>query len=96
MQSSEIKKLFHELNEIKRRLDGLDTNGDVEEIKKAATQLVANTRGFEATVKDHGAELHRIMRVIERLERRCPLMRPKTDEFESVGGCDEVDPDHSD
>lgn len=96
LQSAEAKKLFAKLEEINRRLDALQSNGDVEDIKKAAKTLIANTQGFEATVKSHGAELHRIMRVIERLEKRCPLMRPRTDEFESVGGCDEVDSDHSD
>jgi hypothetical protein len=93
LQGLDVKKLFVEIQKINKRLDELPSNGDVEKLTEAAKKLVANTAGFENVVIDHGATLGRMLRVIERLERRCPLMKPETDEFESVSAklkvCDE-------
>ena len=80
MQSAEVKKLFLEVERINKRLDDLDLDG----MKKVMKQVVAYAEGFQSTVENHGTQLGRAMRVLDRIEQRCPLMKAPTAEFESV------------
>lgn len=80
MQSEEVKKLFAEVTKINKRLDDLD----LENMKLVMQKVAAYANAFESTVKNHGTQLGRAMRVLDRIEQRCPLMKAPTAEFESV------------
>ena len=85
MQSAEVKKLFSKLEEIEKRLDDLDSNGELLEIKRVLNTVAADWQGVKSVVENQGNVAARMERVLSRLELRCPLMKPATDEFKKVG-----------
>jgi hypothetical protein len=93
-----IKKLFAivdqlddklaRLDELEARLNALDNNGKLEEIKKQMAQVAANSRVVVHEVERHGTILDGVETTLRRVQLRCPLMKPDTSEFEKVGGGD--------
>lgn len=79
-----LKKVFAKLDELSERLDGLDTNGKLEEIQKQMSTVAANSQVVVNTVESHGDVIAKLEKRLTRLDLRCPLMKPDTDEFESV------------
>lgn len=79
-----LKKIFAELDAIKKRLDALDQNGQLEEIKRQIAKVAANSQVVVNTVQTHGDVIQRLERTLTRLDIRCPLMKPDTDEFQQV------------
>ncbi len=88
MQSAEVKKVFAKLEEIEGRLNALDSNGELQEIKDVLNRVAADWKGVKSVVENQGNVTARMERVLTRLELRCPLMKPATDEFAKV-----VEPD---
>jgi hypothetical protein len=88
-----IKKLFAivdqlddklaRLDELEKRLNALD-NGKLEEIRKEMMTVAANSQVVVNTVESHGDVIAKLEKRLTRLDLRCPLMKPDTDEFESV------------
>lgn len=84
MQSPEIKKLFAKLEEIGGRLSELDSNGKLDDIGLQIKTAVANSEVVLSCVQRHSSDIAYIKASLEKLELRCPLLKP-TGEFESVG-----------
>ena len=89
-----LKKLFAKLDEfgerlksleaLEERLTALDTNGQLDEIKKTMVRVEANSQVVVNTVEAHGDTIGRLEKTLQRLDLRCPLMKPETDEFPQV------------
>lgn len=80
----ELEKRLAKLDEIEQRLAKLDTNGRLEDIRKEMAQVAANSRMVVTQVEANGNMIANMEKTITRLNVRCPLMRPDTNEFPKV------------
>lgn len=83
MSDAQINKLFAEITRLHKRLDGFQKNGEIEEINKKLKQIAANGEAVIQCVRQHGSVIEYMSSRLERLELRCPLLKP-TGEFENV------------
>jgi hypothetical protein len=79
-----LKKIFAKLDELGKRIDGLDTNGALDEIRKEMKTVAANSQVVVNVVEAHGDTLGRMEKTVERLHMSCPLLKPSTAELEAV------------
>jgi hypothetical protein len=79
-----IDELSSELAAIKEQLEQL-SNGKFEAIRKSMAIVAAESRVVVNVITAHGNVIERFERTLTRLDLRCPLMKPDTSEFESVG-----------
>jgi hypothetical protein len=79
-----LKKLFAKLDELGKRLDELDSNGKLDEIRKEMKTVAANSQIVVNVVESHGDTLAKLERTVERLHMRCPLLKHDTDEVPAV------------
>lgn len=63
-----LRKIFVELGAIEKRM----------------AEVAANSQVVVATVQSHGDVIQRLERTLTRLNLRCPLLKPDTDELPKV------------
>jgi cystathionine beta-lyase/cystathionine gamma-synthase len=90
-----LKKLFaltdrleaklSRLDELEKRLTALDTNGKLDAIENQMKKVASNSQVVVTTVQSHGETIARLEKTLTRLNIRCPLLKPKTEELPSVG-----------
>jgi len=86
-----LEQKINRLDELEARLAALDTNGKLEsvqrqmgEIKSSMAKVAADGQVVVSTVISHGDTIARLEKTLTRLDLRCPLMKPGTDEFPKV------------
>ena len=85
MSDAQINKLFVEITRLNQRLDILDTDEKIEEIDRKLKAIASNSELVVKCVQQHGSVIEHMSGRLERLELRCPLLKP-TGEFERVSG----------
>jgi len=80
----EINKQLARLDVLEQKISELDPNGKLDEIKYEMRVVAANSQVVINTVEGHGENIRRLEKTLTRLDLRCPLMKPSTDEFPSV------------
>jgi hypothetical protein len=91
---SALRKLFAKLDvlddvvarleSLERRLAELDTNGKLGEIERQMKTVAANSQVVISTVESHGTVLEKLSNRLRRLDLRCPLLKPPTEELKKV------------
>ena len=79
-----LEKKLERLDALEQRLTSLDTNGKLDEIERQMITVAANSQVVVNTVESHGGALSRLEKTLTRLNLRCPLMKPKTDELPAL------------
>lgn len=79
-----VDGLTKKLEELNTRLDALDTNGALDEIRKEMKVVSANSQVVVNVVEAHGSVLEQMEKTVRRLRMRCPLLKPGTEEIEPV------------
>lgn len=82
--ADEMEKKLKRLDSLEQRLNALDNNGKLDEIKKEMATVAANSRAVVHQVEANGTMIANMEKTITRLNVRCPLMKPDTDEYPSV------------
>lgn len=88
---NELEKKLTRLDELEQRLTALDTNGrldgvreEMEQIKKSMASVAADSRVVVSTVESHGSTIQKLENTLTRLNLRCPLLKPSTEELPKV------------
>lgn len=82
--ADEMEKKLKRLDALEQRLNALDNNGKLDEIKTEMAKVAANSRMVVNQVEANGTMIASMEKTISRLNVRCPLMKPDTDEYPSV------------
>lgn len=67
-----LKKVFAKLDELGKRLDEVDPNGKLDELKKEMQRVSSNSAVVVSTVHAHGSSIRRLEGLIENLLLNCP------------------------
>jgi hypothetical protein len=86
-----LEQKLTRLDDLEKKLTALDTNGrldyvreEMEKIRKEMVKVAANSRIVVTTVESQGTTIENLEKVIRRINIRCPLLKPTTDEFQSI------------
>jgi len=82
--SSELADVKMQLTDVQEQLKRLN-NGKFDAVRRDMANVAADSRVVVNVMEAHGSVIERFERTLTRLEMRCPLMKPDTSEFESVG-----------
>jgi hypothetical protein len=82
MSDPEVRKLFAMVTDLTREI--VKVKDEMVEVKRLVRLSAANAELVYEGYQQRGGEIERLERRMERLNIRCPLMKPPTDEFTKV------------
>lgn len=82
MSNEQVRKLFAELRKLTKVVE--DQAKQIEAMQAAVHSAVSNSELVLNGYQEHGTRIEQISRRMERINVRCPLMKPDTNEFEKV------------
>jgi len=80
----DIQKQLKRLDVLEQKINKLDTNGTLDEIRKEMQKVAANSDIVVNTVESHGGIIQIMENALTRLNLRCPLMKAATGEVRAV------------